>query len=117
MVHVYANEPYHNIIINDLDTYGLELLEYRYDTPMYLYRLAGTNIYTGALLETTDKKYYLSKNSSPISLDEIPPTHLDMLVDTLVGTSDPKPVYVKENGDFVELYMAKVEYGQTAGYR
>ena len=117
MVHVYANEPYHNIIINDLDTYGLELLEYRYDTPMYLYRLAGTNIYTGALLETTDKKYYLSKNSSPISLGEIPPTHLDMLVDTLVGTSDPKPVYVKENGNFVELYMAKVEYGQTAGYR
>jgi hypothetical protein len=38
-VHTYAGEPYHNIIINDLDTYGLELLEYRYDNaPMYLYR-------------------------------------------------------------------------------
>jgi hypothetical protein len=38
MVHTYAGEPYHNIIINDLDTYGLELLEYRYDIPMFLYR-------------------------------------------------------------------------------
>jgi len=37
-VHVYGGEPLHNIIINDLDTYGLELLEYRYDIPMYLYR-------------------------------------------------------------------------------
>jgi hypothetical protein len=36
-VHHYAGEPFHNIIINDLDTYGLELLEYRYDVPMYLY--------------------------------------------------------------------------------
>ena len=52
-----------------------------------------------------------------ISLGEIPVDHLDMLVDTLVGTSDPKPVYVKENGSFKMLYMAKVEYGQTAGYR
>jgi hypothetical protein len=37
-VHVYGGEPLHNIIINDLDTYGLELLEYRYNIPMYLYR-------------------------------------------------------------------------------
>lgn len=37
-VHVYGREPYHNIIINDLDTYGLELLEYRGNTPMYLLR-------------------------------------------------------------------------------
>ena len=36
-VHVYAGEPYHNIIINDLDGLGLELLEYRYEEPMFLY--------------------------------------------------------------------------------
>ena len=127
-VHVYANEPYHNIVINDLDTYGLELLEYRYDTPMYLYRTIDpstgemSNTYTGALLETADKKYYLSNvnndtTNPAISLSEIPVDHLDMLVDTLVGTSDPKPVYIKDNGSFKKLYMAKVQYGQTAGYR
>ena len=37
IVHTYGGEPYWNISINDLDTYGLELLENRYDTPMYLY--------------------------------------------------------------------------------
>lgn len=35
-VHVYGKEMYHNIVINDLDNYGLELLEYRGDSPLYL---------------------------------------------------------------------------------
>lgn len=35
-VHTYGQEPYHNIIINDLDDYGLLLKEYRGDTPAYL---------------------------------------------------------------------------------
>jgi hypothetical protein len=34
-VHEYAREPYSNILINDLDDYGLELMEYRGDVPMY----------------------------------------------------------------------------------
>jgi hypothetical protein len=34
-VHEYAREPYYNIIINDLDECGLELLEYRGDVPLY----------------------------------------------------------------------------------
>jgi len=34
-VHAYAREPYQNIIITDLDEVGLELLEYRGDTPLY----------------------------------------------------------------------------------
>jgi hypothetical protein len=38
-VHVYGKEPYHNIIINDLQGYGLELLEYRGNTPLYLLRV------------------------------------------------------------------------------
>ena len=36
MLHTYASEAYHNIIINDLDDKGLELLEYRGSTPMFL---------------------------------------------------------------------------------
>ena len=36
VVHEYAKEPYHNIIVNDLDDVGLELMEYRGTKPMYL---------------------------------------------------------------------------------
>lgn len=121
MVHVYANEPYHNIVINDLETFGLELLEYRYDIPMYLWRPAGSEIYNGAILENDTKKYYLQQGGSPIALSEIPVSHLDLLVESLVGVEDPLPVYLQEtqNGNtvYTPYYFAKIEYGQTAGYR
>ena len=117
-VHTYANEPYHNIIINDLETYGLELLEYRYDTPMYLWRAIGSSIYDNAMLEHKEKRYYLSATATtPVALEEIPSSHLDLLVETLVGQEDPQPVYVESNGVRTPYIFAKVEYGQTAGYR
>ena len=34
-VHEFAQEPWQNIIINDLDDYGIELLEYQGTTPLY----------------------------------------------------------------------------------
>jgi hypothetical protein len=54
MVHTYGGEPYHNIIINDLDTYGFELLEYRYDTPLFLYREPENSTYINAFLGGED---------------------------------------------------------------
>ena len=53
LVHQYAKEPYHNIIINDLDTYGLELLEYRSDEPIFLVREKNSNNYNNI---TFDRK-------------------------------------------------------------
>ena len=37
IVHKYAGEPMHNIIVNDLDEKGLELLEYRENYPMWMF--------------------------------------------------------------------------------
>lgn len=34
-VHEFAQEPWQNIIVNDLDDYGLELLEYTGEVPLY----------------------------------------------------------------------------------
>ena len=56
-VHTYGGEPYHNIIINDIENFGLELLEYRLDTPLFLYRNFANPIYTNALLGGGDTKY------------------------------------------------------------
>jgi hypothetical protein len=46
MLHAYALEPYHNIVINDLEEKGLELLEYRGETPLYLAYDIGRGEYT-----------------------------------------------------------------------
>jgi hypothetical protein len=123
-VHVYAGEPYHNIIINDLDTYGLELLEYRYDIPMYLYRpctidneghVIASAIYDNAILESDNIELYKNPEDekSKVYLKDIENEYLDKLVDDMVGVSEPKPLY--QNGK--PYIFAKIEYGQTAGYR
>lgn len=120
MIHTYAKEPYHNIIINDLDTYGLELLEYRYDIPMYLYRLQNSSIFNNVIIENRDTKVYLSLdqdgtlfNEEPVLLENVPVSHLDQMVDGMTGSTKPMPVKIDDN----IVYLAKIEYGQTAGYR
>ena len=63
MLHTYALEPYHNIIINDLDDIGLELLEYRGDEHMYLLYDIDVNEYTSILRASDDYRIcYLDKN-------------------------------------------------------
>ena len=111
-VHTYAGEPYWNIVINDLDTYGLELLEYRYDTPMYLYRNPNSDIFHNVIMENDYTKVQI--NGVDKLLSEIPSSHLDVLVDSLTGAeSNPEYVYFN-NKPYI---FAKVEYGQTVGYR
>jgi hypothetical protein len=50
LVHHYGKEPLHNIVINDLDKTGMELLEYRLDTPLYLIRKENDSNYFQATL-------------------------------------------------------------------
>lgn len=126
MVHQYAGEPYHNIIINDLDTYALELLEYRCDVPMYLYRPADEKfpayyVYTNVKMESKAPLYEDAACTKEVYLKDIPDEKLDQLVrkmaDSSVVTNDPQVFYVKENGHGVGYYFARVSYGDTAGYR
>jgi hypothetical protein len=37
-VETYGNELPYNIVINDLEENGFELLEYRGDTPLYIFK-------------------------------------------------------------------------------
>lgn len=115
-VHTYAGEPYWNIIINDLDTYGLELLEYRYDTPLYLYKAKNSNLYYNVILENDYTTVYLdSAKTQSKKLSELTIDYLDPLVNALDGGNvQAKPVYSSTGEEF---YFAKVEFGQTAGYR
>lgn len=108
IVHQYGNEPQHNIIINDVPDYGYELLEYRYDVPMYLYRNWDSNIFQNATLDGTIK---CSTGSQIISLDSMNPTDFDMLIPSL--QSQP-PAFEVDGQQYI---FAKIQYGQTVGYR
>lgn len=121
IVHVYGQEPYHNIIINDLDILGKELLEYRYDIPLYLYRkdTEPKGEYRNVLMEDDDSKgYFIYNNKGEYveleSFNKLTYTHLEALITSLDNEeSDVQPVYY-ENKPY---YFTKIEPGQTAGYR
>ena len=114
MIHHYGGEPYYNIIINDLDDYGLELLEYRYDEDLYLYRDASIDtIYYNNILLNGDTPCSVNGKPHITKLSDLGPNELDLLVDTLTGTPHPVKVIMEDK----EWYVAKIQYGQTAGYR
>ena len=56
MVHEYAQEPWQNIIVNDLDDLGVEILEYIGKNPLYLFRFESYLNKEGSEVAFTDLK-------------------------------------------------------------
>lgn len=111
MVHTYANEPFYNIIINDLDDMGLELQEYRYNTPMYIWRKQGSYDYFGGSLIGEQKVEF---NKEEKRLDEL--EEAGFIFDSLTDNFELMESSIATIGDF-DCHIAKIEYGQTAGYK
>ena len=101
MVHEHACEPLHNIIINDLEDYGLELLEYRGSSPLYL---------------TFSKKENSLPNNILFTVDNLAPNFRFKNLTTNAGLFNDNG---GENGldDYNDNYLGKIEFGETAGYR
>lgn len=101
LVYHYGKEPMHNIIINDLDMTGLELLEYRYDIPLYLIRKAESSVYENATLSDAIEGVNISQ------LAQYDETTIDgTVIDSTIVTV---------NG--VDYNIAKIDFGETAGYK
>ena len=103
-VHEYGKELYHNIIINDLDNYGLELLEYRGDKPLYLLYDEAAQIYTQMII---DEDFSIGNGYTISTCPQY-----NNAIDTL---NDGRYIFTLEDGK--EYSATKVEYGATAGYR
>lgn len=111
MIHAYANEPFSNIVINDLDELGLELLEYRYDTPLYLIRQYTSDEYQ---MITTDGDFKVGTTPGAQNLAIKSVAVYDNLTSSMLGDeTEPTKFYV---GNY-QCCAAKITYGQTAGYR
>ena len=66
-VHAYAGEPHHNIIINDLEDYGLEQLSYRGDKVLLAFRNCATDNFVNMqfadkFAETTPQNWVWTPN-------------------------------------------------------
>lgn len=108
VIHTYANEPYYNIVINDVDETGLELLEYRADSPMYF---IFENKDTCSNITLNGEMVCKYADGTEVKLNALDAEHIYNLVE---GFNEKlSPVYIAE----IPYYIAKCEYGQTAGYR
>ena len=99
-VHEHAQDPYWNIIINDLDDYGLELLEYRGDIPLYLLYNVEQGVVDQMLFDISN----LNINEATFIYDS--------RVEPL-GTNNATEINI--NGTVYTII--KTEYGDTIGYR
>ena len=128
LVHEYGGEPLQNIIINDVDNYGLELLEYRGEDGLFI----------GVDPELDQIRYFNIDNDFPFWYYNPFSTQLSGSNFSLIdegrlsfvfsdylnteglgmesSTTHPSLIILNPN-DLIPVEVAKINYGQTAGYR
>ena len=121
-VHAYGKEPYHNIIINDLNNYGLEQLTYKGDITLY------------ALRNTLSQEFVqLIKKGANSSFDDCINNQEEIFQfepkNEIINNSNATTIYYKsnktfstveddgENTNIASYTVAKFEYGDDIGYR
>lgn len=132
-VHHYGKEPFHNIIIQDLDEDGLELMEYRGDADLFFFFSKETTDMSNMKFDDAedDENYLTYKLVSPLSDSKSGTTF------TSVSLRNPPTSFQFDNritaidlseqniNDATEIYgddgkvytVAKITYGDTCGYR
>ena len=114
-VHQYAGEPFHNIIIDNLGD-GLELLEYRYDKPMYLIRRANSKDYFNYTMDGDKPCWYCKESWIKTTISDDENIQYDSLY-SIANNTDSESTIIRFDNSGMNYCVAKIEYGQTAGYR
>ena len=108
-VHTYGKEDYHNIIINDLSDYGLELMEYRGDQYLYLLYDEDAGIYTNITYDD-------SIQIGDYKLSTLPANRFNTAVNKLNGDR-----YIFQwtgsNDKIFNYSVTRLSSGDVAGYR
>lgn len=112
-VESYGNELPHNIIINDLEDSGFELLEYRGDTPLYVFKQEDRCV--NVTLDQ-DVTVYLKSSGIPVKISSKDDIVYDSFVDLTEQAETPTEVYL-ENNNTKYYTIGKIENGEVIGYR
>lgn len=121
-VHTYAKEPYHNIVINDLEDFGLELLEYRGDEnhPLYVVRNINNTGDLTAIANDPDilKNIQLKRinnGGGTVAINAMNEEEYDSLVD---GFNEKATIVEFVDGvPGIYYTVARLGFGDTTGYR
>lgn len=110
----FGNELPQNIIINDLEDAGLELLEYRGDVPLFLFRETTSDSFVNMTMNQGQRCYALLNGSWTQTTINDSQIRYDNLVNLTEGE---QPTYIKLSQNGKTYTIAKFEYGSVPGYR
>lgn len=126
MLQQYGNESLHNIIIEDLEDYGLQLLEYRGEGSLYLVRRWDqdfySNIYIQDMAESTDVYVKIDDTIVSRNITDLPVYDELLMTDFMGSVSEECKINFDTNQNWSSLpdsnfyAVAKLSYGETAGY-
>lgn len=117
VVHEYAREPYHNIIVNDLDDAGVELIEYKGEQPMYFIVNRDTEMINMSPNLDWNEFWANEEMTEPFSFN-IDTFVFDPRIELhLTEEIIPTIIYANVNGKAVPHSVIKAEYGDVVGYR
>ena len=129
LIHEYAHEPWENIIVQDLDDFGVELLQYRGTTtnPLYLFFNINSQEVEQMTLDGSFTVYKGRQISCTISNienivfevndkgEEIKGKYYNL--NELYTVSNPTAFKLNKNDEEENYYIIKITTGQTCGYR
>lgn len=107
----FGNELAQNIIINDIEDAGLELLEYRGDIPLFLFREITSDTFINMTINENQRCYVDGVVTTVNKIETY-----DNLVHLEEGRN-PTVVQLSQEEGARKYYVAKLEYGSTPGYR
>lgn len=116
-VHTYGKEPYYNIIINDLESYGLEQLTYKGDITLYALKDLSSGEFTQLVrkgaISTLDE---IINNTSDFQF-EPRNSEIDNNATKIYYNTTNKTFSPTDSGNNISYTVAKFEYGDDIGYR
>ena len=129
LIHEYAHEPWENIIVQDLDDFGVELLQYRGTTtnPLYLFFNINSQEVEQMTLDGSFTVYKGRQISCAISNienivfevndkgEEVKGKYYNL--NELYTVSNPTTFKLNRNDEEENYYIIKITTGQTCGYR
>lgn len=129
LIHEYAHEPWENIIVQDLDDFGVELLQYRGTTtnPLYLFFNINSQEVEQMTLDSSFIVYKGRQISCAISNienvvfeindkgEEVKGKYYNL--NELYTVSNPTAFKLNRNDEEENYYIIKITTGQTCGYR
>ena len=115
MIHKYAGEPFHNIIMNDLDDNAKITLNYNGDDNIYLLKNVDTGLFENVLFNGNVIRY--DKNGYARVISELSDRELDNLYSDYISSNAIQLKNSNSIADTTYYTVVKSSYGTLVGYK